>query len=110
MIMKIAMSLAALALGGALTVGTAFAQRTGARSPDDNGIPSAERSGQSTQPAQSSAPDQPSAGYYAGYYNEEPGMGGTDQSAVASCEERFQSYDPATGTYLGFDGMRHPCP
>ena len=111
MIMKITMSLAALALGGTLTVGTAFAQHTGARSPDDNGIPSAEQSGRSTQPAQSSVPDQPSAGYYAGYYNEEPGMGGpSDQSAVASCEARFQSYDPGSGTYLGFDGMRHLCP
>ena len=110
MIMKITMSLAALALGGTLTVGTALAQHTGTRSPNDNGIPSTEQSGRSTPPAQSSVPDQPSAGYYAGYYNEEPGMGGPDQSAIASCEERFQSYDPASGTYLGYDGMRHPCP
>jgi hypothetical protein len=29
---------------------------------------------------------------------------------VAYCESRFRSYDPASGTYLGFDGMRHPCP
>jgi hypothetical protein len=28
----------------------------------------------------------------------------------ASCEQRFRSYDPASGTYLGFDGLRHPCP
>jgi BA14K-like protein len=26
------------------------------------------------------------------------------------CAARFRSYDPASGTYLGFDGMRHPCP
>jgi hypothetical protein len=26
------------------------------------------------------------------------------------CEQRFRSYDPASGTYLGFDGLRHPCP
>jgi BA14K-like protein len=25
------------------------------------------------------------------------------------CASRFRSYDPATGTYLGFDGLRHPC-
>jgi hypothetical protein len=44
-------------------------------------------------------------------YDEAPGMGAPgDQSAVASCEARFRSYDPASGTYLGFDGMRHPCP
>lgn len=30
-------------------------------------------------------------------------------SQVASCEARFKSYDPATGTYLGYDGKRHPC-
>jgi len=28
----------------------------------------------------------------------------------AWCAARFRSYDPASGTYLGFDGMRHPCP
>jgi len=27
----------------------------------------------------------------------------------AACE-RFKSYDPASGTYLGYDGQRHPCP
>jgi hypothetical protein len=26
------------------------------------------------------------------------------------CQQRFRSYDPSTGTYLGFDGKRHPCP
>lgn len=26
------------------------------------------------------------------------------------CRQRFQSYDPASGTYLGYDGLRHPCP
>jgi hypothetical protein len=30
--------------------------------------------------------------------------------SVAYCEQRFKSYDPASGTYLGYDGMRHPCP
>jgi len=28
----------------------------------------------------------------------------------AYCAQRFRSYDPATGTYLGFDGFRHACP
>ncbi|MBB3021035.1 hypothetical protein FHR70_004125 [Microvirga lupini] len=28
----------------------------------------------------------------------------------AYCAQRFKSYDPASGTYLGYDGMRHPCP
>jgi hypothetical protein len=28
----------------------------------------------------------------------------------AYCMRRFRSYDPRSGTYLGFDGLRHPCP
>jgi hypothetical protein len=32
------------------------------------------------------------------------------QNAVAYCQQRFRSYDPASGTYLGYDGYRHPCP
>jgi hypothetical protein len=30
--------------------------------------------------------------------------------SVAYCAQRFKSYDPASGTYLGYDGLRHPCP
>lgn len=26
------------------------------------------------------------------------------------CASRYRSYDPASGTFLGFDGQRHPCP
>lgn len=29
---------------------------------------------------------------------------------IAYCSQRFKSYDPASGTYLGYDGQRHPCP
>ena len=29
---------------------------------------------------------------------------------VAYCQQRFRSYDPRSGTYLGFDGYRHACP
>jgi hypothetical protein len=31
-------------------------------------------------------------------------------NAVAYCSQRFRSYDPRSGTYLGYDGYRHPCP
>lgn len=31
-------------------------------------------------------------------------------SAVAYCRSRFKSYNPATGTYLGYDGRHHHCP
>ncbi len=37
-----------------------------------------------------------------------PGYGGGD--AVGYCMRRFKSYDPRSGTYLGYDGFRHPCP
>jgi BA14K-like protein len=29
---------------------------------------------------------------------------------VAYCSQRYRSYDPASGTFLGYDGLRHPCP
>jgi hypothetical protein len=35
------------------------------------------------------------------------GPGGGDENY---CRQRFRSYDPRSGTYLGYDGMRHPCP
>jgi hypothetical protein len=59
-------------------------------------------------------------GYYGsdyyddGYYDDgavvaaAPAPGGDD--AVAYCMQTYQSYDPASGTYLGYDGLRHPCP
>ena len=46
-----------------------------------------------------------------GLYNQAPGMAAPgDQGAIADCAARFRSYDPATGTFLGYDGRRHPCP
>ena len=47
-------------------------------------------------------------GYYGPAYVVAPPYAGDD--AIAYCLQRFQSYDPASGTYLGFDGLRHPCP
>jgi hypothetical protein len=40
------------------------------------------------------------------YYG--PGYYGGD--AVGYCLRRYRSYDPRSGTYLGYDGYRHPCP
>lgn len=28
---------------------------------------------------------------------------------AAYCASRYRSFDPASGTYLGYDGLRHPC-
>src|SRR5262245_32810196 len=52
-------------------------------------------------------------GYYDDYYPYDDGAyayvePGVDSSAY--CAQRFRSYDPSTGTYLGYDGLRHPCP
>ena len=30
--------------------------------------------------------------------------------ATAYCADRFRSYDPSTGSYLGYDGNEHACP
>ena len=42
------------------------------------------------------------------YYDAGPSYYGGD--ATGYCMQRFKSYDPASGTYLGYDGYRHPCP
>lgn len=46
-------------------------------------------------------------GYYGDAYAAAPEYSGGDS---ASCAMRYRSYDPASGTYLGYDGIRHPCP
>jgi hypothetical protein len=38
------------------------------------------------------------------------GNAAAGNNAVAYCSRRFRSYDPASGTYLGYDGYRHSCP
>lgn len=50
------------------------------------------------------APYYPPAAYGPGYYP--PPYGG----GAAECARRYRSYDPATGTFLGYDGVRHSCP
>ncbi|MGV6875120.1 BA14K family protein [Pseudochelatococcus sp. B33] len=30
-------------------------------------------------------------------------------SWLSYCASKYRSFDPATGTYLGYDGRRHPC-
>lgn len=49
--------------------------------------------------------------YYApGYYAPPPSYGVVDADDVAYCQSRYRSYDVRSGTYLGYDGQRHPCP
>jgi hypothetical protein len=32
-----------------------------------------------------------------------------DPSWLAYCSQRYRSFDPVSGTYLGYDGQRHVC-
>ncbi len=45
--------------------------------------------------------------YYDGYYDSYPY---DSDAGYARCEARFRSFDPHTGTYMGYDGHRHRCP
>lgn len=50
-------------------------------------------------------------GYGPGYaYAPAYGQGYAGGDEILYCQQRFRSYDPNSGTYLGFDGYRHPCP
>jgi hypothetical protein len=65
-------------------------------------------------------------GWRRGYYGPGAVVGGLAAGAIiggaiansearaanndAYCSSRFKSYDPSSGTYLGYDGDRHPCP
>ena len=44
-----------------------------------------------------------------GYYDAGPQVA-SEGDSVAYCQQTYRSYDPASGTYLGYDGLRHPCP
>jgi BA14K-like protein len=49
--------------------------------------------------------------YYGAPYQESYVVGGTGSAEdVAYCQRRYRSYDVRTGTFLGKDGRRHPCP
>jgi hypothetical protein len=58
----------------------------------------------------------PGVYYGPGYYDDQyydddaaaPPPEGDD--AAAYCMQTYRSYDPRSGTYLGYDGVRHPCP
>jgi hypothetical protein len=53
----------------------------------------------------------PAYGYPApAYGGPAPGYGGPGPGGGDYCVRRYRSYDPSTGTFLGNDGARHPCP
>jgi BA14K-like protein len=51
-------------------------------------------------------PPPPPPGYYGGPAYGAAAPAGGDANY---CAQRYKSYDPGTGTFLGFDGQRHPC-
>jgi hypothetical protein len=53
--------------------------------------------------------------YDNGYYEDGPvavvqDPGGNGDGAAGYCMQTYRSYDSQSGTYLGYDGQRHPCP
>lgn len=49
--------------------------------------------------------------YYDDDYYEEPSVRYVPpDDAIDYCMRRFKSYDPRSGTYVGYDGYRHACP
>ena len=108
---KLFVAVSTLALGTALAAVPAIAQ-TG-RAMNDGGF---QASGGTQGAAPSNSAPQERAPTQGGdtrqYYNYAgPNFGGpTLSTGNSACAARFRSYDPATGTYMGFDGIRHPCP
>ncbi len=51
--------------------------------------------------------------YYNARVNSVPGpyvaSDGYTQAWLDSCSRRYRSFDPASGTYIGFDGVVRPC-
>ena len=93
---RIRMPLVALSIGAALASTPAFAQGYSPGRPmNDGGF-------QATQ--QQPALGQPNQ--FGDFYANQTGP---QSSGVSNCAARFHSFDPATGTYLGFDGRHHSC-
>ncbi|MBR0837612.1 BA14K family protein [Bradyrhizobium manausense] len=48
--------------------------------------------------------------YYGPGYPPPPAAYGPPEGDIQYCMQRYKSYNPNTGLYLGNDGRRHPCP
>jgi hypothetical protein len=59
----------------------------------------------------------PPAYFAPGYSGDQYSIGGpavapaaASDDAIAACMQAYPSYDPQSGTYIGDDGLQHPCP
>jgi hypothetical protein len=95
---NITLCLAALAVAGTFAAAPAFAQ---AQYGPQGQVIDPTQANQNTGPNQRAGATAPP-----GMMMAVPG----DQTNASNCAARFHSYDPSTGTYLGFDGRRHACP
>ena len=67
--------------------------------------------GYSSGPGYSYGPGYYAPGYYDDqYYDGAVAVAPAGDDAVAYCMQTYRSYDVRSGTYLGNDGFRHPCP
>jgi BA14K-like protein len=90
-----------LALSSVVVASPAFAQ---GRAMNDGGLAPAQTG---AAPSQSGVAEYNGTGQVVGTG---PSIGaGLYNQVSGSCAQRFRSYDPSTGTYLGRDGRRHPC-
>jgi BA14K-like protein len=55
-------------------------------------------------------PDQNYSGYSPDYAYDAPPVAYDNGGSVAYCHQTYRSYDPSSGSYLGYDGFRHACP
>jgi hypothetical protein len=51
----------------------------------------------------------PGVFYPPGHYGPIVGPGYRRGDWMSYCFSRYRSFDPASGTYMGYDGRRHPC-
>jgi hypothetical protein len=72
--------------------------------------PAAESQPSSTAQPLSPMPSPDDATPPEGPMRAEPEKPAAVDAAVAYCIQRYRSYDPASRTFLGNDGRRHPCP
>jgi hypothetical protein len=89
---KTILAIIALALSAAMAVAASAQRYPTGRNANDGGI--------ATEPA--GAPQYNSTGQVV------PAPG--NEVSGNNCAARYRSFDPATRTYLGGDGQRHPCP